>query len=129
MRKNLERWTADCTFARLARLHNGRPVAFATAKVWEVIPNLPKVHIRYEGLQIGTVDIEKGTYEAENDSPMYGTMIRNLANRINEGAQYATAKAYMAGIEGLYIDDAKKASDRLQEVHEALYGPAKVYNV
>lgn len=121
MAKKLERWTPDCAFARLAKLHNFITVGFATTTVWEITPNDNKVWIRKEGHPIGVVDIAKGTCEAECGSPMFRTMIQNLVDRINEGKNYATYPKYAKAIENAYLELARKANDRFQEVYEALY--------
>ena len=121
MIKKLERWTAGCAFERLARLHNFICVCFATTTVWEITPNDDQVWIRKEGHPIGMVNISKGTYEAECDSPMFRTFIQNLVDRINEGKNYNSYQQYANAIETKYFELARKANDRYQEVYEALY--------
>ena len=67
---------------------------------------------------IGTIDIDKGTVETDNTRTY--SLIRNLANRINEGKEYETCKRYMAAIETKYIEKEQKAIEQHQEVCKAL---------
>lgn len=124
MKKKLERWTAGCSFERLARLHNLVTVSFATSKVWEICPTEDKVYIRKDGSPIGIIDIEEGTFEGENDSIMIRKMIQNLVDRINEGEHYHTYKQYADAIQAKYCRMASEATKRYQEVTRALY-PSK----
>lgn len=121
MAKKLERWTAGCAFERLAMLHPGKTIGFTTGTVWEIDTQGVTAHIRKEGCEIGRVDLESGTYIAEGDSPMFRRMIQNLVDRVNEGKNYNTYQQYAKAIENAYLELARKANDRFQEVYEALY--------
>lgn len=121
MSKKLERWTEGCAFERLAKLHPGMNIGFTTPTVWEIDTQGVTAHIRKEGCEIGRVDLESGTYIAEGNSLMFQKMIQNLVDRINEGKNYNSYQQYAKAIETKYLELARKANDRYQEVYEALY--------
>lgn len=119
--RKLDRWTKDCMFEKLSRMHTNRIVPIETPSVdWHILNQDGTVYIFKDSVRIGYVDIESGRVASINNSILERKQIQNLVDRINEGPRYETCKAYMLGIEAIFYADMKSAELKLEKVKETL---------
>lgn len=119
--RKLDRWTKDCMFEKLSRMHNNQMVLIKGSQVdWHIQNQDGTVYIFKDKERIGYVDIEEGRVASINNSILERKQIQNLVNRINEGPRYETCKAYMLGIEAIFYADMKLAELKLEKVKETL---------
>lgn len=119
--RKLDRWTKECMFEKLSRMHNNQMVLIKGSQVdWHIQNQDGTVYIFKDKERIGYVDIEEGRVASINNSILERKQIQNLVNRINKGPRYETCKAYMLGIEAIFYTDMKLAELKLEKVKETL---------
>lgn len=121
MKKKLNYWKAGCIFERLARLHDGRKVAFKNGShTWELTTNGNYVHVRLDGKDRGSVNIQEGTYDGLSDSIMDSKAVFNIVDRINEGHGYVTPNNYKFAILAMVVRETEEAIHKLYVKRDAI---------
>lgn len=119
--KKLDRWTKDCMFEKLNKLHKDLTVVFETPSVkWHISNHNGTCYILRNKVGIGYVDIETGRVASNNNSIMERKLIQNLVDRINKGPQNEWCKLYMEAIRLRYKGNVEIAQLKLDLVIEEL---------
>ena len=119
--KKLDRWTKDCMFEKLSRMHINQMVPIKGSLWYWYIQNQDgTVYIFKDTVRIGYVDIETGRVASINNSILERKQIQNLVDRINEGPRNEICKEYMLCIEAIFYADMKLAEQKLEKVKETL---------